>query len=238
MVGAADLTSSTLITDNKSIPFTLKTRDGQNVYYGVREFAMAAINNGITVHGGCKAITSTFLAFSDYNKAAIRLAAISQVPSINVYSHDTITVGEDGPTHQPIEQIWTLRLIPNHFVFRPANTSECIAAIQYAMESTVTPTTIITSRGTFKQHESLLEEAKTGGYVIQPTKNHHINIIATGSEVAVAINVAELLKAKGINARIISMPCIELFKTQGKNYRDEILDKKPTVSIEFGSTVP
>ncbi|GHU30969.1 hypothetical protein FACS1894166_01560 [Bacilli bacterium] len=238
MVGAADLTASTQITNNKSIPFTPKTRDGQNIYYGVREFAMAAINNGITAHGGCKAITSTFLAFSDYNKSAIRLAAISHVPSINVYSHDTITVGEDGPTHQPIEQISTLRLIPNHFVFRPANTSECIAAIQSAMAATITPTTIITSRGTFKQYDSSLDEAKTGGYVIHSCKNNHINIIATGSEVAVAMETAELLKAKGINAKIISMPCIALFETQGKNYRDAVLDDKPTISIEFGCTAP
>jgi transketolase len=114
MVGAADLTSSTLITNKKSIAFNDKNRDGQNIYYGVREFAMAAINNGITIHGGCKAFTSTFLSFSDYNKNAIRLAAISHIPSINIYSHDSITVGEDGPTHQPIEQIPTLRLIPNH----------------------------------------------------------------------------------------------------------------------------
>jgi transketolase len=238
MVGAADLTASTLITHKKSIAFNDKNKDGQNIYYGVREFAMAAINNGITAHGGCKAITATFLAFSDYNKNAIRLAAISHVPAVNVYSHDTITVGEDGPTHQPIEQIPTLRLIPNHYVFRPANLVECELAMAHAVKSTDRPITIITSRGSVKQYPANLEDAKFGGYVIHPVAQHQINIIATGSEVPVAIEVSELLKEKKIKARVISMPCVELFESQGSNYKESILDDKPTVSIEFAATTP
>jgi transketolase len=238
LAGAADLTASTLITHKKSIAITDKSKDGQNIYYGVREFAMACINNGITAHGGCKAITSTFLAFSDYCKNAIRLAAISHIPSINVFSHDTITVGEDGPTHQPIEQIPTLRLIPNHFVFRPANLAECEVAMSHAMNSNDSPTTVITSRGTFKQYPADVDDAKNGAYVIYPCAKHQINIIATGSEVAVAIEVAELLKQSKINARVISMSSIELFESQGANYKSSILDDKPTVSIEYASTAP
>jgi transketolase len=238
MVGAADVTSSTLITHKKSIAFNHRSKDGQNIYYGVREFAMAAINNGITAHGGCKAMTSTFLAFSDYNKNAIRLAAISRIPSINVYSHDSITVGEDGPTHQPIEQIPSLRLIPNHYLFRPANLTECELAMSYAMKSTDKPVTIITSRGNIKQYPSNLDDAKLGGYVIYPMNPHQINIIATGSEVPIAIEVSELLNAKKIKARVISMPSVELFKSQGTNYKESILDGKPTVSIEFAATAP
>jgi transketolase len=238
MAGAADLTASTLITFKKSIAFNQHNKDGQNIYYGVREFAMAAINNGITAHGGCKAITSTFLSFSDYNKNAIRLAAICHIPSINVYSHDSITVGEDGPTHQPIEQIPSLRLIPNHYLFRPANLIECELAISYAMKSVDKPTTIITSRGNVKQYPANLDDVKLGGYVIYPVAQHQMNIIATGSEVPIAIEVSELLKQKKIKARVISMPSIELFESQGTNYKESILDNKPTVSIEFASTAP
>jgi transketolase len=238
MVGAADLTASTLITHKKSIAFDDKNKNGQNIYYGVREFAMAAINNGITIHGGCKAITSTFLSFSDYNKNAIRLAAINHIPAVNVFSHDSITVGEDGPTHQPIEQIPTLRLIPNHYVFRPANLTECQLAMSYAIKSVDKPITIITSRGNFKQFPSDMNEAKLGGYVIHPVNKHNLNIIATGSEVPTAIEVSELLKNNKIEARVISIPSIELFEAQGSNYKASILDNKPIVSIELASTAP
>jgi transketolase len=238
MVGSADLTSSTFITHKKSIPFTVKTRRGQNIFFGVREFAMAAINNGITAHGGCRCITSTFLVFSDYNKAALRLAAISNLPAINVYSHDSITVGEDGPTHEPIEQIPSLRLIPNHFLFRPANKTECIVALEHAVKSTNSPTTIITSRGNIAQYDSPYELAMKGGYVFKHVDNHHINIIATGSEIPLAMKISESLQAEGINARVLSFNSIELFEAQSLDYKATIIDGKPTVSIEFAVTTP
>jgi transketolase len=239
MSGAADLTASTLVINKKSISFNSQSKNGQNIYYGVREFAMAAINNGITIHGGCKAVTSTFLAFSDYNKNAIRLAAIDHIPAINIFSHDTITVGEDGPTHHPIEQIPTLRLIPNHFLFRPCNATECELALSHAMASTDHPTTIITSRGNVKQYNSSMEEARCGGYIIHPVEKHDMNIIATGSEVPLAIQISDLLlNEKKIKARVISMPSVELFESQGNNYKETVLDGKPTVSIEFSATAP
>ncbi|MDR0985870.1 MAG: transketolase [Mycoplasmataceae bacterium] len=236
-VGAADLTASTLIKANKSIPFSNSHKEGQNIYYGVREFAMASINLGITAHTGCKCITSTFLSFSDYCKNAIRLAAIEHVPAINVFSHDSLTVGEDGPTHQPIEQIPSLRLIPNHSLFRPCNLSECIYALQYALLSTDKPTTIITSRGTFKQYPSDIEEVKRGAYIIYSCDNHQLTILSTGSEVATAIEVAELLKDQ-IKIRVVSIPSVDVFEQQGSTYKDSIIDKNPIVSIELSSTAP
>jgi transketolase len=231
------LTASTLIKANKSIPFSNSHKEGQNIYYGVREFAMASINLGITAHTGCKCITSTFLSFSDYCKNAIRLAAIEHVPAINVFSHDSLTVGEDGPTHQPIEQIPSLRLIPNHSLFRPCNLSECIYALQYALLSTDKPTTIITSRGTFKQYPSDIEEVKRGAYIIYSCDNHQLTILSTGSEVATAIEVAELLKDQ-IKIRVVSIPSVDVFEQQGSTYKDSIIDKNPIVSIELSSTAP
>jgi transketolase len=238
MVGSADLISSTQVSNKNAIAFSYNTREGNNINYGVREFAMCCINNGITIHGGCRSIDSTFLAFSDYCKSAIRLAGISHIPAINIFSHDTITVGEDGPTHQPIEQIPSLRLIPNNYVFRPTNKTECIVALNHAINVLDGPTTIITSRGNFKQYDSLFEEAKYGGYVFKNIDNHDINIIATGSEIARAMEVSELLSQHDIKARIISMHCVKLFESQGQNYKDAILDGKPCVSIEFASTAP
>jgi transketolase len=168
----------------------------------------------------------------------LRLAAISNLPSINVYSHDSITVGEDGPTHQPIEQIPSLRLIPNHFLFRPTNKTECIVALEHAVKATNNPTTIITSRGNIAQYESPYELAIKGGYVFKDIANHHINIIATGSEIPLAIKVSEGLQAVNINARVISFNSVELFEAQDNEYKATVLDGCPTVSIEYAMTAP
>lgn len=235
IVSIADLSSSTKIGLKDSSYITAKNWKGQNLNCGVREFAMGAINNGITAFGGTKAIGSTFMSFSDYNKAAIRLAAISKIPTINVYSHDSITVGEDGPTHQPIEQLWSLRLIPNHYVFRPSSIIDTIIAFEFAIKSKTSPTTIITSRSEFKQENFAIESARKGGYVVyEPDNKHEITIYATGSEVALAIEVAQQLK----NARVVAINCLELLLEQDKDYLDLIFDKSKKVSIEFGSTAP
>lgn len=238
MVGAADVSASTMVKAVRGYSYDVKKRDGQNILYGVREFAMAAISNGIVAHGGLKSICSTFLAFSDYCKNAIRLAAISQVPTIYIFTHDTITVGEDGPTHQPIEQLWSLRLIPNHNLFRPFNQSETIAAIESAISSTTTPTTIIGSRGDFESIPSSIELARKGGYILVDAKHHTLNIVAAGSEVETAIQVAKLLSKNSVSARVISMPSTNIFDQQPEEYRLSVIDKKPTVCIEFGSTPP
>ena len=239
IVGSADVSSSTKIGSNSMSVFSSANYAGQRINYGVREFAMAAITNGIVAHGGMKAIASTFLPFMDYNKSAIRLAAIGHIPSINIYSHDSITVGEDGPTHQPIEQISSLRLIPNHYTFRPYNVTESIEALKFAINSKKSPVTIITSRSGFEQIEVDSKNIEKGAYVISPsTDKYKLTIIATGSEVATAITVQELLKRKHIDSRVVSAPCLELFEDQPQQYINHILGDKPVVSIEFGSTSP
>jgi len=240
MVGSADLSSSTKVVYKKSRPFTANNLDGQNINFGVREFAMTAIATGITAHDGCKGMSSTFLAFSDYAKAAVRVAAVSHIPSINVYSHDSITVGEDGPTHQPIEQIATLRCIPNTYTFRPFNKQETAVALYFGLTNTDKPTQILTSRGEFKQYESNYDLASKGAYVIYTPdeKNYDFSIFATGSEVAIAISVAKKLATKNIKARVISVLSLDLFKEQSRLYMNKILDNKPKVSIEYGINAP
>ena len=237
LVGSADLSSSTKVKVENSPAIASSNFNGQNINYGVREFAMAAINNGIVAHGGCRAVGSTFLSFSDYCKAAIRLAAINHFPTINIFSHDSITVGEDGPTHQPIEQIWSLRLIPNHTVFRPCSTSDMLVAWEYAMNSKKTPTTIITSRSAFQQINVSKTIAVKGAYVIYNSKTKHdLTIYATGSEVDVAIEVAKKIEKKLV--RVVAINSFELFKQQSDDYKKTIFDKKKKISIEFGSTTP
>ncbi|MGL4647343.1 MAG: transketolase [Mycoplasmoidaceae bacterium] len=239
LIGNADLSSSTKVKHNLGKTYSSENRMGRNINYGVREFAMNAINAGMASYKELKAIGSTFLSFSDYNKAAIRLAAISEIPLITIYSHDSITVGEDGPTHQPIEQIWALRLIPNHFLFRPINKAEMIVAFKFALENNHAPTSIITSRSNFMQIESSIAKASKGGYLLKTAENYKMTIIATGSEIEVAIKVSETLeKDYMIQTNIVSMPCVELFKKQTPAYQASVLGDKTVVSIEFGVTTP
>ena len=235
---SADISGSTKIWLKNSKPYDVDNRLGINMNVGVREFAMTAINNGITLHSGLRSIGSTFLSFSDYAKAAIRLAAISNSPLISVFSHDSVTVGEDGPTHQPVEQLWSLRLIPNHLVIRPCNLAETIAAFDIAFKSESTPVTIITSRLEFKQYKAS-ERTSKGGYVLISNKSYDVSIISSGSEVDFAMDVAKELETQyNLKANIISMPCYELFAKQTKSYRDLVLGNKPVVAIEFGVTIP
>lgn len=237
-LSSADIAGSTKIWSKNSKTYDVDNRLGINLNVGVREFAMAAINSGIAIHSGLKAIGSTFMAFSDYNKAAIRLAAISHSPLISVFSHDSITVGEDGPTHQPIEQLWNLRLIPNHIVIRPCNLQETISAFDIAFKSENTPVTIVTSRLEFPQYKGH-DKTSRGAYVLLNNKNYALSIVASGSEVHTAIEVARILDEKHkIKANVISMPCYELFSKQSKSYKELVLGNKKIVSIEYGSTTP
>lgn len=231
----ADVSSSTMMKINGSDKITANNWDGQNLDCGVREFAMSAINNGIVAYGGFKAIGSTFMSFSDYNKAAIRLAAISKLPTINVYSHDSITVGEDGPTHQPIEQLWTLRLIPNHMVFRPTSTVDMIVALETAFKSKETPVTIVTSRSPFNQVNVDFQLACKGAYAVRTDKNYKITLYATGSELPLALEVANRLERP---CRVVAINSLELLMTQDKKYIDEIFDDSKKISIEYGATAP
>lgn len=234
---SADIASSTKIWHKEGTVYSAENRLGMNINAGVREFAMTCINSGLTSHG-LRGFTSTFLSFADYCKAAIRLAAISESPIVSVFSHDSIAVGEDGPTHQPIEQIWSLRLIPNHVLFRPCNKAEMIGAMTFASKSEDTPVTIITTRQDFKQHKSS-ERTSKGGYVILNNKGNNLSLVASGSEVALAFEVAQILETKyNLKANIVSMPSVELFLKQTKVYRDFVLGNKPVVSIEYGSSYP
>jgi transketolase len=239
MVVNPDISSSTKVKAINGGVFTPTNRLGQNINVGVREFIGADIVNGIVEHGGSRACSSTFLAFVDYNKAAIRVGAISRLPILNIYTHDTITVGEDGPTHQPIEQIPSLRLIPNHYLFRPANLDEVISAFNYFIDEPKSACTFLGSRTAFNQiYCQNTKNIKNGGYILINQDKYDLTIIATGSEVATADEVAKILKKQKIIARIVSMPCLEIFNEQSVKYRNEVLGTKPIISIEFAATAP
>ncbi|WP_412032620.1 transketolase [Malacoplasma muris] len=237
-IASADIAGSTKIWSKNSKLYDSENRLGININVGVREFAMAAINSGICLHSGLKAIGSTFLSFSDYNRAAIRLAAISHSPLISVFSHDSITVGEDGPTHQPIEQIWALRLIPNHILIRPCNLQETISAFDIALKSETTPVTIVTSRLEFLQAKGHDRTTK-GAYLLLNNKGYQLTLVASGSEVGVALEVAGILDSvHKIKVNVVSMPSYELFSKQSQVYKDLILGDKKVISIEYGVTTP
>jgi transketolase len=232
-----DLSSSTkIIADGKNI--TSATPTGKNLNIGVREFVGADIVNGIVAHGGTRAVCATFLSFSDYNKAAVRLGAISQLPILNVYTHDSITVGEDGPTHQPIEQIPALRLIPNHYLFRPANFAEALFAIKFYLKNKKSAISIISSRSAFKQIVGDATQIKFGGYCLIDQPEYDLTIIATGSEVGLADEVIACLAKKQIKARLVSMPCVELFRQSPLTHQNAVLGNKPRISLEFAATAP
>jgi transketolase len=238
--GAADVASSVKTSIKSFTDFTPANRKGQNINFGIREFAMASIQNGILLHGGLRTYVGSFLVFSDYMKAAIRMAAMEKLPAIYLFSHDSIAVGEDGPTHQPIEQLTTLRSIPGLTVYRPADAIETSASYNVAFSSTSRPTAIILSRqGLVNNPGSSFEGAKNGGYVISREKNQAIlTLIATGSEVNKAIEIQKALLSEGIDTRVVSLPCFDRFDKLNPTIQDEIFslpyDKR--VFIEMGKT--
>ncbi|BAC43867.1 transketolase [Malacoplasma penetrans] len=237
-----DISSSTKINFAKGGVYSTDNRLGMNLNLGVREFAMGTIINGIC-STGLKAIGSTFLPFSDYCKAAIRLSSVSKNPGVFVFSHDSIAVGEDGPTHQAVEQLWGLRLIPNHYLIRPCNLDETIKAFEIALTNTESTFSIITSRQEFDLPNGAASKVSRGAYAIKSDRQAIVNILATGSEVALAFQVESILSSKyNIKANIISVPCVELFLKQIESYEKAVLgttlDASRTVSIEFGSSLP
>ena len=218
--GSADLGPSNKSVMKNTTNFSAENYKGSNINFGVREHAMAAIVNGILLHGGLKSYGATFLVFSDYLKPAVRLAALSKIPSIFILTHDSIGVGEDGPTHQPIEQLAMLRSIPNTIVYRPADAYETAVGWEIAMKSKSTPVCLILSRQTLKNIENSSIEAKKGAYIVKREEEKLEKIIiATGSEVSLALESAKDMK----NVRVVSMPSMELFEAQSKEYREEIL---------------
>lgn len=241
--GSADLTPSnlTLWSGSKNI---IDDFSGNYIHYGVREFGMTAIANGISLHGGFIPYTSTFLVFSDYARNAIRMSAIMNIHHIMVYTHDSIGLGEDGPTHQPIEQLSSLRNIPNLYVWRPSDQLECVIAWQNAIERNNGSTALILSRQNLIQqnrNKEQVENIKKGGYILKEnikTDLPDVIIISTGSELNIAIAAYQKLILEGYKIRVVSMPCTNIFDRQDKAYKESILpDKvKKRIAIEAGSS--
>ena len=215
-------------------------RTERNVQFGVREFAMATVLNGLTLHGGVRVFGGTFFVFSDYLKAALRLSALQNLPVTYVFTHDSIAVGEDGPTHEPIEHLASLRTIPNTYVFRPADATEAQAAWYLSQKTNNKPTSIVLTRQNLPILEnSSFEKVAKGAYVVHETAADFDTIlIATGSEVALAIDVARELEKDGSKVRVVSMPSVELFEEQSKEYKEELLplNVRRRVSLEMGNS--
>ena len=215
-------------------------RTERNVQFGVREFAMATVLNGLMLHGGVRVFGGTFFVFSDYLKGALRLSALQNLPVTYVFTHDSIAVGEDGPTHEPIEHLASLRTIPNSYVFRPADATETQAAWYLSQKTNDRPTSIVLTRQNLPILEnSSFEKVSKGAYVVHETAADFDTIlIATGSEVALAIDVARELEKDGSKVRVVSMPSVELFEEQSKEYKEELLplNIRRRVSLEMGNS--
>lgn len=226
--GAADLSPSTMTYMSEMGDFSKENYAGRNLHFGVRELAMSAIGNGIMLHGGLRAFVSTFFVFSDYTKPMARLSAIMGVPLTYVFTHDSIGVGEDGPTHEPIEQLAMLRALPNFHVFRPADATETAAAWYSAITSKRTPTALVLTRQNLPQLAGSSKEALKGGYILEDSKKEVPDaiLIASGSEVELAVGAKAELAKDGIDVRIVSMPSIDLFEEQPEEYREMVLPNK------------
>jgi len=214
---------------------------GCNIHFGIREHAMGALVNGMALFGGFRPYAATYLVFSDYLKPSLRLASLMEIPSVYVFSHDSFRVGEDGPTHQPIEHLWSLRAVPRLVVFRPADAVETAAAWSYACSVKDRPVAIVVSRQTVEdvQKPDGFEPrlALRGAYTVSEPEGAALTLVATGSEVSLAVRAARLLEADGIAARIVSMPSVELFLEQEPGYRGRVLPPTlPVVSLEAGTT--
>ncbi|NCF73566.1 MAG: transketolase [Gammaproteobacteria bacterium] len=240
--GSADLTGSNLTKHNGSVPISGDDAAGNYVWFGVREFAMTAICNGMRLHGGWLPYSGTFLTFSDYSRNALRMAALMKIQTVLVYTHDSIGLGEDGPTHQPVEHTASLRLMPNMSVWRPCDTVETAVAWRYAIERQDGPTSLVLTRQNVDFQPRTAEQRANvarGGYVLMDTDGEpDIILIATGSEVALAMSAAEALAADDIKARVVSMPSTDCFDAQDADYRESVLPSTVSarVAIEAGVT--
>jgi transketolase len=216
---------------------------GRNLFYGVREHAMGCITNGLVYHGGLRSFSATFMVFSDYMRPPIRIAALSELPSIFVFTHDSIGVGEDGPTHQPVEHLAALRAIPHMVVFRPADANEVTEGWRVAVERRQGPTILVFSRQALPIFDRSVcgdvSGARKGAYVLMEASNGApaVILMATGSEVSLAMSARDLLERDGHHTRVVSMPSWELFGAQPQSYRDQVLPPSvgARVSVEAGS---
>ena len=238
--GSADLGPSNNTELKTSSYFAPDCREGCNIHFGVRELAMAYIANGVALYGGLRAYCATFFVFSDYVKPALRLSALMKLPVTYVLTHDSIGVGEDGPTHQPIEQLASLRATPNTYVFRPADQKETAYAYRAALKLNA-PSVMALSRQNLPQLENTCDKAMLGGYILrEPKGTPDVILMASGSEVELMYKAADILSVQGYTARLVSMPCMELFREQSEEYRQSVLPAsiRARVSIEAGATQP
>jgi len=234
--GSADLTPSNNTFSASSSTFSNENPSGNHINYGVREFGMSAIMNGMVLHGGIKPYGATFLVFTDYARNAVRLSALMGLPNIFVYTHDSVALGEDGPTHQPIEHMVTLRSTPNLNNWRPADLVETAVAWKEAVSSQSTPTCLIFSRqGTspISRTTKQISNIQKGGYLLETNSDPHLTIVATGSEVQLAIEAANELKTDSIKANVVSMPSLDIFMQQKEDFQNSIIDpSKPILVVE------
>ena len=243
--GSADLSSSNNTMNKADTDFSAGNYVGRNIWFGVREFSMGAALNGILLHGGTRGYIGTFFVFADYVKPAMRVAALSKLPTIYVYTHDSIAVGEDGPTHEPIEQLAAFRATPNTNVFRPADGNEVAAAWKTALEDTTRPSLLVLSRQNLPVLEHSLELAfngvDKGAYVVSPQEGEVPEgiLIATGSEVSLAVEAQKVLRETGHDVSVVSMPAMNRFEEQSKEYQEAVLPSsvRKRVAIEMGASL-
>ncbi|PLS02891.1 transketolase [Neobacillus cucumis] len=238
--GSADLSHSTMTDIKEDAAFAVESFRGRNIYFGVREHAMGAAGNGLALHGGVKPFVSTFFVFNDYLRPSIRLAALQKLPVTYVFTHDSIAVGEDGPTHEPIEQLASLRAIPGLTVIRPSDANETASAWAYALKQTDGPVAMVLSRQNlpvFDETQANLDNLSKGAYVLTQTNDQpEVILIATGSEVSLAINAKAELEKENVSVRVVAMPSWELFDRQPKAYKELVLPASVTkrVALEMG----
>jgi transketolase len=242
MGGSADLSPSNKTVLSGIPDFSKANYAGRNVHFGVRELAMTAIGNGLLLHGGVRPYVATFFVFVDYMKPMLRLSALMGLPLISILTHDSIGVGEDGPTHQPIEHMAMLRALPNFTVFRPADETETCAAWQAALTSEDRPVAIVLSRQNLPSLEHSSREALKGGYILEKETGAKPDVIllATGSETSLAVEARKELAKESIDARVVSMPSTDVFDMQPQSYRDEVLPAsvRKRVAVEAGCSAP
>ena len=238
--GSADLKESNLVFWPESKPFTKKDPTGKYIHYGVREFGMCAINNGVYLHGGFRPYASTFLIFSEYAKNAIRMSALMHLPVINVFTHDSIGLGEDGPTHQAVEQLTSLRIIPGMSVWRPADVTETAMSWKSCLDKKDGPSSLVLTRQSLPElsrSKIQIGSIKKGGYILQDcNKPADVILISSGSEVHLCVDAAHKLKKDGIGVRVVSIPCLEEFLSQSKLYRNSVIpeDFNNIIAVEAG----
>ncbi len=243
--GSADLTPSNNTLAESQIPFSSKNHAGNYIHYGIREFGMGAIMNGLALHGGVIPYGGTFFVFSDYMRSAIRMAALMELQTIYVFTHDSIGLGEDGPTHQPVEHLTSLRAIPNLVSFRPMDANETIMGWKVALERKEGPTALILTRQGLpiidrtKEGITDCQAADRGGYVLTQDEDFDTILLASGSEVSLILEAKEQLNKKGIKVRVVSMPSMELFDMQSDKFRENVLPNKVTkrVAVEAGASL-